>query len=129
MPSHWFGWILSRHCPEVKGKFQFSLFFDELGSRFFEIIQNIDRVVQKTMLMYQKDGAETLTRLSKKNIIALHNVFLQKMQRKDFWDETIEKAYQRFAGSGNSFRADAPVCICGRARGHSRKNFSGNSVG
>ena len=24
MPSHWFGWILSRHCPEVKGEFQFS---------------------------------------------------------------------------------------------------------
>ena len=37
------------------------------------------------------------------------------MQRKDFWDETIEKAYQYFAGSGNGFRADAPVCICGRA--------------
>ena len=31
------------------------------------------------------------------------------MQRKDFWDETIEKTYQRFAGSGNSFRADAPL--------------------
>ena len=24
MPSHWFGWILSRHCPEVKGGFRFS---------------------------------------------------------------------------------------------------------
>ncbi len=24
MPSHWFGWILSRHCPEVKKEFQFS---------------------------------------------------------------------------------------------------------
>ena len=36
------------------------------------------------MLMYQKDGTEILTRLSKKNIIALHNVFLQKMQREDF---------------------------------------------
>ena len=23
MPSHWFGWILSRHCPEVKGDFDF----------------------------------------------------------------------------------------------------------
>ena len=34
--------------------------------------------------MYQKDGTEILTRLSKKNIITLHNVFLQKMQREDF---------------------------------------------
>ena len=31
-----------------------------------------------------KNEAETLTRPSEKNIIALHNVFLQKMQREDF---------------------------------------------
>ena len=24
MPSHWFDWTLSRHCPEVKGEFRFS---------------------------------------------------------------------------------------------------------
>ena len=77
-----------------------------------------------------KNEAETLTRLSKKNIIALHNFFFfAENAEKGFWDETIEKTYQRFAGSGNSFRADAPVCICGRARGHSGKNLSGNSVG
>ena len=51
------------------------------------------------------------------------------MQRKDFWDETIEKAYQRFAGSGNGFRADAPVCICGRARERSGNNLYGNRAG
>lgn len=123
MSSHWSGWVLSRHCPEVKREIFDFHFFDESGSRFFEIIQNIDRIMRKTMLMYQKDGAGTLTRPSEKNIIILHNVFLQKMQRKDFWDETMEKAYQRFAGSGNSFRADAPVCICGRAREHSRKKL------
>ena len=36
-----------------RGNFNF-YFFDEPGFRFFEIIQNIDRIVQKTMLMYQK---------------------------------------------------------------------------
>ena len=51
MPSHWFGWILSHHCPEVKRKFQFSPFFDELGLRFFKMIQNIDKIMKKTMLV------------------------------------------------------------------------------
>ena len=81
MPSHWFGWILSRHCPEVKREIFDFHFFDEPGFRFFEIIQNIDRIVQKTMLMYQKDEVEILTRPSEKNIITLHNVFLQKMYK------------------------------------------------
>lgn len=45
------------------------------------------------------------------------------MQRKDFWDETIEKTYQRFAGSGNSFRADAPVCIAAEPENTAEKTF------
>ena len=56
MPSRWFGGGLSRHCPEVKREIFDFHFFDEPGSRFFEIIQNIDRIMRKTMLMYQKDG-------------------------------------------------------------------------
>lgn len=82
MSSHWFCWILSRHCPEVKREIFDFHFFDEPGFRFFEIIQNIDRIVQKTMLMYQKDEVEILTRPSEKNIIILHNVFCRKCRER-----------------------------------------------
>ena len=47
----WLGFITI--VLKSRGNFDFH-FFDEPGFRFFEIIQNIDRIVQKTMLMYQK---------------------------------------------------------------------------
>jgi hypothetical protein len=29
MPSHWFSWVLSRHCPEVKREISIFTVFEE----------------------------------------------------------------------------------------------------
>ena len=43
MPSHWFGWILSRHCPEVKREISILQFLKSQVLDFPELHKNIKK--------------------------------------------------------------------------------------